>query len=102
MPICSCRAAVSLLLEFDQLCWTDKARSRALAVASPSGYVGIFKLRRVDEIQREIDRWNPLENGSFRPSDEVWCAQYTTAYVLTFPATLHSSPRQCHDDDFLA
>lgn len=82
MPLLS--QSKSLLKEFDQLWWTDKARSRALAVASPSGYVGIFKLRRVDEIQREIDKWDPLEPGSFRPSDEVWHVQNTMVYVLTF------------------
>ena len=50
---------------------TDRFRSRALAVASPSGYFGIFKLRPVDEIKSEIDSWNPLKHGSFRPSEEV-------------------------------
>ena len=48
-----------------------KLRSRALAVASPSGYFGIFKLRPVDEIRSEIDGWDALKHGSFRPSDEV-------------------------------
>ncbi|EXJ95263.1 hypothetical protein A1O1_00383 [Capronia coronata CBS 617.96] len=44
--------------------------SRALAVASPSGYFGVFKLRPLDDIKAEIDRWDPLSHGSFRPSDE--------------------------------
>ncbi|KAL2441002.1 hypothetical protein ABEF95_010625 [Exophiala dermatitidis] len=44
--------------------------SHALAVASPSGYFGIFKLRSVDDIKAEIDNWDPLSHGSFRPSDE--------------------------------
>ncbi|EXJ89439.1 hypothetical protein A1O3_02506 [Capronia epimyces CBS 606.96] len=44
--------------------------SRALAVASPSGYFGVFKLRPVDDVKTEIDRWDPLSHGSFRPSEE--------------------------------
>ncbi|OQU97876.1 hypothetical protein CLAIMM_03750 isoform 1 [Cladophialophora immunda] len=44
--------------------------SRALAVASPSGYFGLFKLRCVDEIKAEIDTWDPLDPASFRPSEE--------------------------------
>ncbi|KAJ9642201.1 hypothetical protein H2204_002570 [Knufia peltigerae] len=68
-------------------------QSRALAVASPSGYVGIFKLRRVDEIQREIDRWNPLENGSFRPSDEQRFIQVRgNVMMMTFLPSPDSDP----------
>ncbi|OAP59069.1 hypothetical protein AYL99_06367 [Fonsecaea erecta] len=44
--------------------------SRALAVASPSGYFGVFKLNYVDEIKSEIDTWDPLNPTSFRPSEE--------------------------------
>ncbi|KIX06309.1 uncharacterized protein Z518_04284 [Rhinocladiella mackenziei CBS 650.93] len=44
--------------------------SRALAVASTSGYFGVFKLRSVDEIKSQIDSWNPPEHGSFRPCEE--------------------------------
>ncbi|KAJ9607327.1 hypothetical protein H2200_008400 [Cladophialophora chaetospira] len=44
--------------------------SRALAVASPSGYFGVFKLRSLDEIKSQIEGWEPLNNASFRPSDE--------------------------------
>ncbi|EXJ61470.1 uncharacterized protein A1O5_11786 [Cladophialophora psammophila CBS 110553] len=44
--------------------------SRALAVASPSGYLGVFKLHHVDEIKSEIDAWDPIDPASFRPSEE--------------------------------
>ncbi|KIX95778.1 uncharacterized protein Z520_08486 [Fonsecaea multimorphosa CBS 102226] len=44
-------------------------KSRALAVASPSGYFGVFKLHYVDKIRSAIDTWDPLEPASFRPSE---------------------------------
>ncbi|ETI28194.1 hypothetical protein G647_00643 [Cladophialophora carrionii CBS 160.54] len=45
-------------------------QSRALAVASPSGYVVVFKLRCLDEIKAEIDGWDPLNPASFCPARE--------------------------------
>ncbi|KIW15567.1 hypothetical protein PV08_05615 [Exophiala spinifera] len=70
-------------------------KSRALAVASPSGYVGIFKLRKVDHIQREIEKWNPLEHGSFRPSDEQRFIQIRgDVMMITFLPSPESDPNR--------
>ncbi|KAK5451524.1 hypothetical protein LTS15_008289 [Exophiala xenobiotica] len=70
-----------------------KLRSRALAVASPSGYFGIFKLRSVDEIRSEIDGWDPLKNGSFRPSDEQRFIQVSGDILkITFLPSPESDP----------
>lgn len=55
-------------------------RSRALAVASPSGYFGVFKLRCVDEIKSQIDGWNPQDYTSFRPAEEVVFTPWTEVY----------------------
>ncbi|KAK5033709.1 hypothetical protein LTR13_006761 [Exophiala sideris] len=67
-----------------------ESQSRALAVASPSGYFGVFKLRPVDEIKSEIDSWDPLKHGSFRPSEEV----DGDILAMSFLRSLESDPNK--------
>ncbi|OAG37856.1 hypothetical protein AYO21_07962 [Fonsecaea monophora] len=67
--------------------------SRALAVASPSGYFGVFKLHDVDKIKSEIDIWDPLNPTSFRPSEEQRFIQVAGKILLmTFLRSPEADP----------
>ncbi|KAK5044497.1 hypothetical protein LTR84_010708 [Exophiala bonariae] len=44
--------------------------SRALAIASSSGYIAIFKLHTVANIKRQIDDWDPQKHDTFLPWTE--------------------------------
>ncbi|KAI1610412.1 mono-functional DNA-alkylating methyl methanesulfonate N-term-domain-containing protein [Exophiala viscosa] len=70
-----------------------ESQSRALAIASPSGYFGIFKLRPIDEIKSEIDSWDPQKPGSFRPSEEQRFIQVDgDILAMSFLRSLESDP----------
>ncbi|KEF57539.1 uncharacterized protein A1O9_05456 [Exophiala aquamarina CBS 119918] len=44
--------------------------SRALAIASSSGYIAIFKLHTVADIKSQADHWDPQKQSSFLPWTE--------------------------------
>lgn len=50
---------------------SDVYRSKALAVASSKGSFGIMSLKDIDDLQGEIDRWDPRDPTSLRPFKEV-------------------------------
>lgn len=50
---------------------SNSTSSRALAIASSSGYIAIFKLHTVANIKQQIDNWEPQKHDTFLPWAEV-------------------------------
>ena len=50
----------------------DDSRSRAMAIAPAYGFCGLFSLKPISSIQKEIERWNSSQKLSFMPASEVY------------------------------